>query len=47
MSLPEVTLQKMDWAMLFIFHDILLEAAVQLNGVHRAIQATGKWVIPQ
>jgi hypothetical protein len=44
MSLPEVTLQKLDWDMLFIFHDILLEAAVHLNRVHYVIKVTGKWV---
>jgi len=47
MSLPEVTFHKLDWAMLFIFHDILLEAVVQLNRVCYVIKAAGKWVIPQ
>jgi hypothetical protein len=47
MSLPEPTLEKLDWIILFNFPDILTETAVDPNIIHCFIKATGNWVTLQ
>jgi hypothetical protein len=46
MCVPELTLQKLDWIIFFIFPDTLTETAVDPNKID-VIKAAENWVILQ